>query len=313
MNTFDVGPVSTYSANYSLRLAERSTLTFTMTRVLGPNNGTAVGVSLLIPLEQRVTVNGSATRRSGQSTAYLSASKTLGAEAGEGWRALAGQRAGNPYAEGGYYYQGARGLATADVMVSQEQDAVRLGGQGGLAAIDGSLFVTRKLQDSYALVEVLGYANVGVGFQSTVLTRTDEDGRALLPRLQPYRRNSIRLDPTELPISAELDTIEMIAVPPARAGVKVSFPVRPGRGALVTVLLEDGEPAPPGAQIELIGDKQEFYVARRGEAFITGLQARNALRLKWRDRTCDLQVELPPGDKDEIARLGPFTCLGVPR
>jgi outer membrane usher protein len=313
VNMFDTGPISTYSANYSLRIGERSSLTFTATRVYGSNNGSAVGVNLLIPLDGRTTVAGSATQRDGRTDSYLGASKTLGAESGTGWRALAGRRLGREYGEGGYYYQGSRGLLTADVSASSEQQTVRLGAQGGLVAIDGELFASRKLLDSFALVEVPGYPDVGVGFQSTVLTRTDENGKALVPRLVPYRRNAVRLDPSELPISAELDTIEMLAVPPARSGVKLSFPVRSGRGALIKIELDDGEPAPPGAAIELVGDTKEFFVARRGEAFVTGLQAKNTLRLRWNDQVCTIDVDLPEGAKDEIARLGPYVCTGARR
>ena len=178
---------------------------------------------------------------------------------------------------------------------------------------DGQFFASRKVQDSFALVEVPGYPDVGVGFQSSVLTRTDASGKALVPQLLPYRANSIRLDPSELPINAELDTIEMVVVPPARSGVKVSFPVRSGRGALVRIVLEDGQPAPAGAEIELAGDSKEFFVARRGEAFVTGLKDSNRLRLKWQGQQCELAVELPPGKPDDIARVGPYVCAGVKR
>jgi outer membrane usher protein len=310
---FDDQRIDTLSANYSVLVGRRASLTFSLTRVDGPSSGTAVSAALLIPLDGRLSTSASFTRRDGQSEGYVAATKGLGAEAGLGWRALAGRREQQNYAEGGAYYQGSRGLVTADASVSEQQQTVRLGAQGGVLLADGELFASRKLTDSFALVEVPGYADVGVGFQSTVMARTDASGRALVPRLMPYRRNSIRLDPSELPISAELDTIEMTAVPPARSGVKISFPVRSGRGALITFLLEDGEPAPAGAQVELAGDDKEFFVARRGQAFVTGLQASNALRLTWKQRSCTLQVPLPQGDKDEIARVGPLVCMGVPR
>jgi outer membrane usher protein len=310
---FDDERIDTLSANYSMLLGQRASLTFSATRVSGPNSGTAVSAALLIPLDGRLSVAGNVTRRDGRTDGYASATKALGAEAGVGWRALAGRRDQQNYAEGGAYYQGSRGLVTADASVSEQQQTVRLGAQGGLLLADGEVFASRKLVDSFALVEVPGYPDVGVGFQSTVMARTDARGRALVPRLMPYRRNSIRLDPSELPISAELDTIEMSAVPPARSGVKIAFPVRSGRGALITILLEDGEPAPAGAQVELAGDAKEFFVARRGQAFVTGLQAANTLRLRWKERSCTLEVALPEGGKDEIARLGPLVCLGVPR
>jgi outer membrane usher protein len=77
---------------------------------------------------------------------------------------------------------------------------------------------------------------------------------------------------------------------------------------LIKIVMEDGTPAPAGAELELVGDKKEFFVARRGEAFITGLQTNNALRLKGNGVSCDFSVQLPPGKLDEIARVGPVTC-----
>jgi outer membrane usher protein len=174
--------------------------------------------------------------------------------------------------------------------------------------MDGKLFASRRVDDSFALVEVPGYSDIGVGFQGSMLARTDKDGMALVPRLLPYQANRIRLDPSELPISAELDTIEKIVVPAARSGVSIRFPVRTGRGALVRIVMAGGEPAPAGARIELAGDDKEFFVARRGEAFVTGLQAKNSLRMRWRDSSCGLSFELPPGGIDEIARVGPLVC-----
>ena len=314
IETYDRGPITTYSANYSIRIFAQSSLTFSATRVDGGDaSGRSIGVSLLIPLDGRITSSAATTHHAGHTDGYASVSKGLGLESGAAWRALAGQRTGQNYVEGGLYYQGSKGLVTADASASDTQSTVRLGAQGGLVFADGALFASRKVQDSFALVEVPGYPDVGVGFQSTVLTRTDAGGKALVPQLQPYRTNTIRLDPNELPISAELDTIEMSVVPPARSGVKVTFPVRSGRGALMRIVLDDGQPAPAGAEIELVGDSKEFFVARRGAAFVTGLKDKNRLRLKWEGKQCEIDVELPPGKPDDIARVGPYVCSGVTR
>jgi outer membrane usher protein len=314
IDTYDRGPITTYSANYSILVFERTSLTVSATRVDGGDaTGRSIGLSLLIPLDGRINASAATTHHAGHTDGYATVSKGLGIETGAAWRALAGRREGQNYAEGGLYYQGSKGLVTADASASDTQSTVRLGAQGGLVFADGGLFASRKVQDSFALVEVAGYPDVGVGFQSTVLTRTDSNGKALVPQLQPYRTNTIRLDPNELPINAELDNIEMAVVPPRRSGVKVTFPVRSGRGALVRIVLEDGQAAPSGAELELVGDSKEFFVARRGEAFVTGLKDKNRLRLKWQGRQCELDVELPPGKPDDIARVGPYVCAGVTR
>jgi outer membrane usher protein len=131
--------------------------------------------------------------------------------------------------------------------------------------------------------------------------------------LSAYQVNSIRLDPKELPISAEIDSIEQTVVPAWRSGVKVVFPVRSGRAALIRILFGDGEPAPAGAVVNIEGEKEEFYVARRGEAFVTGLQPINRLTLTWHDQQCRFDVKLPAESPDEIVRLGPLRCEGIPR
>ena len=102
-------------------------------------------------------------------------------------------------------------------------------------------------------------------------------------------------------------------MPALRSAVKITFPVRSGRGALIRIELDDGEPAPAGAEVELVGDKKEFFVARRGEAFVTGLQASNRLRLKWNGASCIFEVNLPPGNLEDITRVGPVRCIGVKR
>ncbi len=313
VETYENGTLTTYSANYTIRIGERSSLTFSAVRSEGSTESKAFGMSLLIPIDSKITSTASTTHRAGHTDGYVSASKGISIDSGASWRAMAGRRTEENYGEGGWYYQGGHGQVAADVSASDTQQTLRLGARGGLVLIDGQAFASRKVQDSFALVEVPGYPNVGVGFQSSILTRTDSSGKALVPSLLPYRPNSIRLDPSELPISAELDTIEMIVVPPARSGVKVSFPVRSGRAALIKILLEDGAPAPAAAEIELVGDSKEFFVARRGEAFITGLQAKNTLRLKWNGQSCTFSVELPESKSDDIARVGPITCSGVKR
>jgi outer membrane usher protein len=309
-------PITSYTANYTMSLGQRNTITFTATHVTSPTSANAIGVSVVIPLDNRTTIAGSTTTRSGGAgtDGYVGANQSLGVESGAAWRALAGRRSGQNYGEGGVYYQGSHGLVTLDASGSDIQQTARLGAVGGLVVADGRAFASRRVQDSFAVVEVPGYSDIGVGYQSAIISRTDSSGAALVPGLMPYRQNSIRLDPNELPISAELDTIEMVAVPPARSGVLVKFPVRSGRGALITIVLEDGQPAPAGAPLELVGDTKEFFVARRGEAFVTGLQPKNTLRLKWNDQTCTMNVELPKETQGEdILRVGPVTCTGVTR
>lgn len=304
--------VRTVSATYSTRVGEKSSLVFTASRALAGVSGNSVSVSLLVPLDSGINVGSTAAKHDGRRDAYLTASSNPGGD-GLGWRVLGGQQSSEQRAEANTYYQGRYGRLSADLSHSTTQTATRVGASGGFVIAGSQVFATRRVEDSYALVEVPGYKDVGVGLGSNVLTRTDTAGVALVPRLMAYQRNSIRVDPADLPISAELDSIEQVAVPSWRSAVLVKYPVRSGRGALLKIRFDDGEDAPAGATVHIEGDREEFYVARRGEAFVTGLESRSRLRLAWRGKQCTFMVNLPAQDPDEIPRVGPIACQGVPR
>ncbi len=305
--------VSTTTANYSVRLGERATLNLTLSKVLTGAQGTAAGLTLVLPLDRRVISTASVQQRGSQHDVLLSASRYQDDEQPVGWRVLGGRQRELERAEGGLYYSGRRGQLSADLSSSPDQTALRLGANGALVWAENQFFASQRLDESFALVQVAGYGDIGVGLGSTPLTRTNAQGYALLPRLAPHQRNAIRLDPSDVPVGAELDSIEQLSVPPGRSAVKVVFPVRSGRAALLRLLLDDGQPVPPGATLSLAGDKDVFYVARRGEAFVTGLQAYNQLVLTWQGQRCALRVSLPASTVDDVIRLAPQTCTGVTR
>lgn len=309
IDTYTAGTITTWSGNYSTRIAGNGSLTYTLARLTGATRGFSIGASVLLPLYRLTNLtSGVMHKNGGYNEGYVSASKNLGNDDGTGWRALGGNRGGRNYAEAGYYYQSDRGLLTSDANASLDQRVVRLGAQGGVVMMDGRAFMTRRVQDSFALVEVPGYADIGVRFQNTVWTHTGKDGVALLPRLLPYQRNSIQLDPSELPIGAELDSIEQVVVPAQRTGVKVVFPVRSGQSALIHIVMPGGEDAPPGAAVTVEGDSEVFYVARRGEAFVTGMKGDSVLHMTASGKACSFKVSLPPANADSIPRVGPVTC-----
>ncbi len=322
---FDQAKITTLSGNYSVKVGKESNLSFNITRALSDspgNTGTAIGFNFVMPLERTNTngvssgntvISASANHRADENDFYITASHNPDGGSGLGWRTLAAQQQSNARAEGGVVYTGRYGRLNGDVSASRAQTAVRLGASGGMVLADGHFFATRRVDNSFGIAEVAGYPGVGIGLGGNVLTKTNAQGIALIPRMTPYQNNSIRIDASELPISAEIDSIEQTAVPAYRSAVKVVFPVRTGRGALIKINLADGQPAPAGALVYLDGDKQEFYVARRGEAFVTGMQTTNRLQLKWKDQSCNLEVTLPAATDDDIARVGPVICQGVAR
>jgi outer membrane usher protein len=309
----DQTQVTTLSANYSVTILERASLTVSATRAIVGGTGNSFGMTFTLPLDNSRTLTASTTSRSGVNDFYLAASRTLGLDSTPGWRVLAGTQDEKPHGEAGLYYMGSGATLSGDASIDSGRTALRVGATGGIVAAAGSVFATRRLDQSFAIAQVEGYPGIGVGLGSTTLTHTDSSGVALIPNLWPYEKNSVRLNPQDLPISAEIESIEQQVVPPWRSGVLVKFPVRGGRGALLKIVFDDGEPAPAGAVVNIAGDKEQFYVARRGEAFVTGLTGQDRIQLDWQGHQCTFEVKLPPVSPDEVARVGPLSCKGVAR
>ncbi len=310
---YDKPRVATLSGSYATRFGEQTMLSVTANHVQGSVQANSVGLNLLVLLDKNRTASLVTNHRAGSTDAYATVAQSPLNDIPLGWRVLAGRQQNQTREEVGVNYQGLRGVAKADVSHTPNQTATRFGVNGGLVFADGHLFATPRVLDSFAVAEIANYGNIGIGLGSNITTRTDSKGIALVPRLSPYQNNQVRINPAELPINAAIDSIEQTVVPAWRSAVKVTFPVHSGRGAMVKVVLEDADVVPAGATIAVEGDKEIFYVARRGEAFLTGLKEKNRVTLSWKNQQCEFEVALPPPVEDEFPRVGPLRCIGVKR
>ena len=169
------------------------------------------------------------------------------------------------------------------------------------------MYASRRITDSFGVVQVPGYPGVRVYAENQPVAQTGADGSALIPRLRPYQRNDIRIEEADLPLDTQIESVQADAVPYFRSGVLLPFAVKPSRGALVTVRLEDGEPAPPGAAAQLVGERGEFAVGMRGELYLAGLRASNRVRITWDGQSCEFSLAFEPSG-DPLPHLGTYTC-----
>ena len=197
---------------------------------------------------------------------------------------------------------------------SSGQTAFRGSASGGVAFLGGSAFLSRRITDSFAVVQVPGYSGVGVYADNQLVARTDANGTALLPRLRAYQKNTVRIEQADLPLDAQIDAVQLDAVPYFRSGLLLKFPVKRSRGALLTVVLENGEPLPAGALAQIIGDNVEqnevFPAGMGGELYLTGLAASNRLRVTWLEQSCEFMLPFPEST-EPLPYLGTYTCTRV--
>lgn len=203
------------------------------------------------------------------------------------------------------------GSYQADLSRLNGRASYRFNASGGLALLGAGAFVSRSIDESFGVVRVGSYPDVRVYHENQLIDRTDDNGRAFIPDMRAFEKNRIRIDGGDLPLEARIDKLDAIAVPGYRQGALIEFAAEPANGALITIVREDGEPLPPGATVWVRGKTERFPVARRGEAWVTGLGPVTDLVAQWNGHRCAFQVTLPehPGP---LPLIGPVTCREIP-
>jgi outer membrane usher protein len=273
----------------------------------------AFNLNFSVLLGNRTTASLSTSARPGREQVDLQLSSRKPEGSGVGYSLVTGMGDSN-YREAVVSMQNQIGSYTLAAAQSQGQSTFRGSASGGIAFFGGSAFLSRRITDSFAVVQVPGYSGVGIYADNQLVARTDANGSALLPRLRSYQKNTVRIEQADLPFDAKIDAVQLDAVPSFRSGQLLKFPIKRSRGALLTVVLESGEPLPAGAQAQIIGDNVEqnevFPTGLRGEVYLTGLAVSNRLRVTWREQSCEFVLPFPEST-DPLPHLGTYICTGV--
>jgi outer membrane usher protein len=303
--------VELVNASYSVSLGSAGFISLSVLRFLGGNSKTVFGLNYTRALDSSTTLSAGATGERGHREGQVQVQRNLPAGPGYGYRVLA---AGGDVsrAEAGVSAQTDYGTYVLEAARANGETGYRASASGGVAMLGGSAFPSRRVDSSFAVVEVPGYAGVRVYEANQVVARTNSAGTALIPRLLPYQKNTVRIEQADLPMDAQIDAFQMDAVPWFRSGMRLPFPVKRSRGALLTLVLDDGQPIPAGAVVRVGVAAEEFPVGLRGEVYVSGLDVSNRLRARWRGQDCDFVVAFGP-TQDPLPDLGRHACRGVAR
>jgi outer membrane usher protein len=206
-----------------------------------------------------------------------------------------------------FRYDATMASGQVDATYQQGEKAMRANLDGALAYVDGHAGLTRQLGRAFGMVDLPGYPDVTVFVENREVGRTNESGQLFLPRLNPYQENHVRIRAEDLPLTAQIDVEEKIAVPFDRSGVGVTFDVRDNRTALATLIDAKGEPLPAG--LEMTGDdgRVSAQVADSGFAYITSAGAEPAV-LESVPGQPAFRCALPALPGEPMAQLGEIRC-----
>lgn len=268
------------------------------------NSGILAGVSF--PIGGDVTVSANAGRDAGGVYVGAQASKPIGREPGSyGWR-ISDREGGQPRRLASAGYRSAYGQA--EVTAGQFDDRFYGSAQieGALVAAGGDLFVTNRIEQSYAVVDA-GAPSVPVTYENRPAGVTNARGRALIPTLPAWSASRIGIDPTNLPLNAVAPQTQEIVAPRDRSGVVVRFGVE-AEARSATVILVDAEGK--HLQAGLTGKTatgERFVIGYDGRAFITQLAASNEATIDTPAGTCVASFAYAPAN-GVMQTLGPETC-----
>jgi outer membrane usher protein len=301
--------------SYSISLAKFGSFSLSALRNLSGDMSTTIFAAFSLPLSAATSVSLSAQSLRGGNRANSANSdlftttlqRNLPAGEGTGYNV---QARSDGAKEVSYSVQNNVGTYMVGAAQSQGSSETRLSASGGLAFLDGDVFPSRRIDQSFAVVRIPDYPNVRILADNQPAGRTDADGNALIPRLRAYDRNRISIDQRDLPIDAEIDKLKLDVVPYFRSGIDVKVPIRRSRGATLTVHLEDGSAVPVGAMVNVVGNDAACVVGYGGQVYVVGLGATKRLRASWGSAACEFDVTFTPG-VEPLPDLGTFTCIGV--
>ena len=207
-------------------------------------------------------------------------------------------------------YRGSAFDLTGDLERFNGRTDERLLASGSLLLAGSSVLPARRLDSSYAIVDVgNGEKNVRIYQENRLVGATNGAGIAIVTNLRPYEANRLSVSPGDLRLESVIANDNLIVVPRYLSGVKANFQVTNGSAGTVIVRLPNGDPLEPGTAVTV--GTQIFYTGFDGELFIDDIVAGKVLVAKRTAGPCS--VILPAVPKGvELPRIGPLTCQPEP-
>jgi outer membrane usher protein len=241
------------------------------------------------------TLDAAVRTRPGEVHGSAGAQRPLPPGAGVGWR-VRGDTAGDGTVSALLQAQPSFGRYEASYDRAFGVDAGSLSAAGALVLVNGRLFATRPVDQSFALVQVPGVAGVRVRLEHQAAGRTDASGDLLVPGLLPYYGNRLSIADADVPVAFRVGKVERLVAAPQRGAALVRFDVERLRAYTGSLRLSGpgGERSPSygtfevdtprGTRTSPVGDDGTFWL----EDVPAG---RHAARVYFEGEACELTLD----------------------
>ncbi|HWI86519.1 MAG TPA: fimbria/pilus outer membrane usher protein [Sphingomonas sp.] len=262
-----------------------------------------LGAGITIPLGQRR----SALVQIDSDNRRIELQRTRPDDNGWGYR-LAASEGKIDQQEAELAYRGQAVDLTANIARFKGRTAERLLASGGFVLSGSSILPTRRLNESFAIVDVgNGEKGVRIFQENRKVATTNGAGIAMVTNLRPYEANRLSVAAEDFKLDSTIPSDTLIVVPRFLSGVQARFHVASGHAGTVLIVLPDGRPLEPGTMLSFSDGDRLFYAAFDGEVFIDNISEGKILVAKREAGPCRVTIRnVPKGI--ELPRIGPLTC-----
>ncbi|MBS0288664.1 MAG: fimbrial biogenesis outer membrane usher protein [Proteobacteria bacterium] len=259
-----------------------------------------------LPHDNSLTVSQQQSRQSSQSLQLI---KNVPLGNGYGYNLFASHHQPQE-AQASFTYQNDYGTYTAGVVKFSDYSNYLAQASGGIIHFADHTLLSRNVYNSFTLVEVPGYENVCVYDRNTCIGRTNHEGVLLVPNSLAYQRNKIAIEPTDLPLTAQIGTTELDVIPYYRSGILARFPVQSVYNLSMRLVNETRKPLIAGATVHIYGDSQTYFIGENGYFFTAVTGTTLVGEVKSTEGACAFHIRTPL-KKNAITDLGDIMCFST--
>ena len=316
------GPQSkVLNLSYTLgMLGGRGLLSATYLRTLEPATSNVALVSFRYYLDQLTSAVAAVGAGRGSNTQSLSLQRSIPQGQGIGYDVAAGRVGGDgtdaAFGRAFVQFNAAHAEVGAEYARSSRAEGApafsRAFVAGSIGAVGGSVFLSRPVQDSFALIRIPELPDVPVYANGWYAGKTNSAGEVVANNLSSYYDNFISFGAKDLPFEYVFSSTEKVISPPRRSGTLVTFEVRKMR-AVHGVLVEqrNGTLAPLEFREMTVTRGSEViksFTARRGEFYVEGVEPGEYLLQLNGGAPCSARITVP-ADAGAMTDVGTVTCV----
>ena len=177
---------------------------------------------------------------------------------------------------------------------------------GSIVFADEHWYLSRPVRDAFAIVSTDGVDGVPVRLRRYYVGRT-RHGRLLVPGLNAYLRNDLRVDSAALPVNLIPERLRFTVIPRYRQGTTARFPLRRVQGVTGTLRDAGGRPCAPDRLIlETTAGKRRLVVGKGGRFYLEGLAPGEYVG-RLATQACRFRLRVPESSA-VVVDLGTVPC-----